>query len=379
AAALAAAALVAVSAIACSGRGFSLVSMKPDIASLLPDYDREAVAARRAAILAGGPGYVTVGATGCDYADLAEALESAPSSTRAFYLMDPVHRASGLRLGRDAAIIGFGARDTVLEAASAPEEATSGVIGVEAGVHAYVSGVTIRGGRVTEIPRRAGGVSNSGSLVMEDCAIIDNRATYGVGVWTEGRLELRRCVIAGNRGLRRPQPDEYNAVECGGRGSALRVEKGGFALVEDCLIAFNEAVVAGGALHVSCEGAASLVGCTIYGNTAPKRGGAIDLAGGALDMARCTVAGNSSGGKGQALFHRGLLSMESCLFYGNGAGKAYYLADDKGGEYGRGIFKLNEGNFDDSGSLPLAATGDARFVRANAGDILTRYGSGAGR
>jgi hypothetical protein len=36
---------------------------------------------------------------------------------------------------------------------------------------------------------------------------------------------------------------------------------------------------------------------------------------------------------------------------------------------------LNEGTFDASGSLPLAVTGDARFIRANARDIRLNFGA----
>jgi len=334
------------------------------------------VEARKAATLAGSGNYVTIGAKGCDYADIGTALKEAPAGTFIFYLMDPLYSGVSITIRRDVALIGFGALDTVIEGAADPADARGGVLSIEAGVHAYVSGVTVRGGKVTDVPRRGGGVSNSGDLVMEGCAVMDNLATYGVGVWTEGRAELRRCAIAWNRGLRRPMADEYAAVDCGGKGAGLRVEKGGFAFVQDCVLAFNRSASSGGALHVSCEAGASLVDCVLFGNVAKDRGGAIDSAGGDIAMLRCTIAGNSAGTKGQAIFHRGRLSISGCLLADNGAGKAYYRADDMGGEYGGGVFGLNEGNFDASGSLPLAATGDARYVRANARAILSSYGAG---
>jgi len=362
----------------CSQGSGALVTVPADIRDLLPGHDRSAVAALKAEIRAGSGDYATVGAAGCDFTSLGEALEKAQPGIRKIYLMDPVHRVSGLRILRDVSLIGFGARDTVLEAAAKPEEALGGVVRIEAGVNVYMSGLTVRAGKVTEVPRRGGGISNSGNLVMEDCAVIENLATYGVGVWTEGRLEMRRCVIAGNVSLARPPQDDYMAVDCGEKGGGLRVEKDGHALIEDCLIAFNTVLDAGGALHVSCESDARLVNTTIYGNTARMRGGAIDLAGGDLEMVRCTVAGNSSGGKGQALFHRGMLSIEGCLFVDNGPGKACYLAKDKLGEYGGGIFKTNQGNFDSSASLPLAATGTPLYIRLHARDLRRTYGADNG-
>ncbi len=370
------AALFALSLTACARAPRALVTLDNDIRALSPAYDRGAVAARKAAILAGPGNYVTVGASGCDYADIDAALDEAPAGTFIFYLMDPLYSGVSLAIRRDVALIGFGALDTVIEGAADPADAKGGVLSIESGVHAYVSGVTVRGGKVTDAPRRGGGVSNSGDLVMEDCAIIDNLATYGVGVWTEGRAELRRCAIAGNRGLRRPMADEYAAIDCGGKGAGLRVEKGGFALVQDCVLAFNRSVSSGGALHVSCEAEARLVDCVLFGNVAKDRGGAVDSAGGSIELLRCTIAGNSAGTKGQAIFHRGRLSISGCLLADNGAGKAYYRADDNMGEYGGGVFGLNEGNFDASGSLPLAETGDARYIRANARAIRSSYGAG---
>jgi hypothetical protein len=64
---------------------------------------------------------------------------------------------------------------------------------------------------------------------------------------------------------------------------------------------------------------------------------------------------------------------------GNGAGKAYWHASEKLGDYGGGAFGRNEGNFDDSGSLPLSATGDALYMRFNAGAIRRDYGAGGVR
>ena len=362
-------------AAGCSRPVGTLAYLDPAILTNLPAYDRGAVAARRAAVLTGDGDRVTVGVVGCDYPDIQAALDGAPAGVQVFYLMDPVYRVTGLRIARDVSLVGFGARDTVLEGAATPEEANGGIVRIEAGASVRLSGLTVRAGRVDERPRLGGGVSNSGTLVMEDCAIVDNLATSGVGVWTEGRLEMRRCVVAGNRGLRRPPAEEYAAVGCGGKGTGLRVEKGGYALVEDSVIAFNEAVKAGGALHVSCEAGARLVDCLLYGNYAPERGGAIDSAGGELELVRCTIAGNSSGGRGAAIFHRGRLSLVGCLFADNGPGAPYFLAADKGGEYGRGVFADNRDNFDTAGSVPLATTGSRLYVFLRAGAIRREYGA----
>jgi len=363
-------AAIALAAIACAA---PLSAEGPDLSALGPRplYSAAEAALRRAAVLADRARYATVGASGCEFATIREAL-AAIGDGRIICLMDPVHREAGIAIGRDVSIVGFGAGASVLEAAASAEEATDRVLSVATGAHVRLSGLTIRHGRIAEIPRRAGGISNSGELELEDCAVLENIATYGVGVWTEGRLAMRRCVIAGNRGKKRPPADEYAAGDCGGRGSGLRVEVGGSALLIDCLIAYNEAPQAGGALHVSCGGSARLVNCTLYGNTAGQRGGGIDLAGGKLELERCTIAGNTSAGKGQAFFNRGEVSMRGCLLASK-AGSAYFLSADGGGEPGRGYFVVNEGNFCESGGLPGAAEGRAELgpLADNGGPVWT--------
>jgi len=359
----------------CTGRHETIPASAVDIVLLLPCYSKEKLAGLQLEIEARGGSGATVGSSGCDYPDIATALREAPHGISRFYLLDQVNQVSGLRIQRDASLIGFGARRSVLEGAAIPGQAVDGVVIIDPGVRVSITGVTIRAGKVVDVPRRGGGVRNSGTLFMEDCAILENQATYGVGVWTDGHLEMRHCVVAGNQSLRRPQSDEYKAVDCGEKGGGIRVAKDGYAMLDSCLIAYNKAGDAGGAIHISCEGTARLVECTLHGNSAKKRGGALDLAGGQIELIRCTITGNSSGGMGQAIFHRGRMSIVDCLLSENGQGKAYYLATDKGGEYGKGIFDLNEGNFDDTGSLPLSATGNSSYIRFHRSSIIKTYGA----
>lgn len=363
-------------------------SSAPSVATMeergypLPSPPRGAaeVALRRAAILAAPQGYKTVGAR-CEFKTISAALAAPDDGRRIICVMDAVHREAGIRVAGIVTIIGFGAGETVIEAAASAEEATDRVLEVVAGGRAYLSGLTLRAGRIEAVPRRGGGVANSGELHMEDCAIVENRATYGVGVWTEGRLTLRRCVIARNKGIKRPPADQYAGVDCGGGGAGLRVEKGGQALVENSLIAFNEAVSAGGGLHVSCEGRARLVDSILFGNVAAGRGGGVDLAGGSLELERCSIAGNRAREKGQALFNRGRLSLSGCLLSAESGG-AYFLGEDRGGEFGIGVLLENEANYCQSGPLAGAAggaPGSLRLAEARPGlwSLVGEWGSPA--
>ena len=313
-------------------------------------------ALRRAAVLAHPERYVTIGAEPAEFRTLKEALAAPDDGRRTFVLTDPVHREEGTRIGRDLTLCGFGAGESVLEAAASAAEAKGRVLEVERGASVLLAGLTVRNGRIMDVPRRAGGIANSGTLSMEDCAVSGNVATYGVGVWTEGRLRMLRCAVTGNVGRPRPQPDQYKGVDDGGAGAGLRIEKGGFALVEDCLIAWNEAPTAGGGVQLCCEASARLVDTTIFGNRAGVCGGGVNQSGGSLTLEACSIAGNRAAAKGQAFFHRGRLKMSGSLIAAE-AGLAYFLSTDKGGDVGRGILELNEGNFCESGELPGAATG----------------------
>ncbi|MDP3178754.1 MAG: right-handed parallel beta-helix repeat-containing protein [Spirochaetaceae bacterium] len=332
----------------------------------------EELAARKAAILGDPKRYATVGASGCEFISISAALLSLGANPRIIVVLDQVHIESGIVIDRDATIAGLGATSTTVEAAIEPEDAEDRVFLVKRGARAAISGLTIRGGKIADVPRRGGGVANSGELVLEDCAIVDNLSTYGCGVWTEGRLVMRRCAVVGNRGLKRPIEDELRAIDCGGKGAGMRVEKGGDALLEDCLIAYNQSVSAGGALHVSCEARAELRNCTLYANVAKGRGGAIDLAGGVLSLVGCTIASNTSTGPGAGIYNRGKLSAVGCLFAGQGR-RDYFLGEDGGGDQGRGSLVLNLGNFSESGSLPDSAAGDAKLgvLARNGGPLPT--------
>ena len=89
-------------------------------------------------------------------------------------------------------------------------------------------------------------------------------------------------------------------------------------------------------------------------------------------LERCTVAGNTSTGKGFGIHNRGRLSLSGCLLASE-YGTAYYLAMNSGGEFGSGSLVLNEKNYCQSGNLPGAAGGDPGSLAPadNGGSVWT--------
>ncbi len=100
-----------------------------------------------------------------------------------------------------------------------------------------------------------GGIYNDGNFnpnncspTIQNCAILNNRATFGAGI--------------------------FNSAQSGGNSSPI---------VTDCVIAFNHATEGGGAIdNFGLGGTASptLTNCVIYSNTAALRGGAMYCWGG---------------------------------------------------------------------------------------------------
>ena len=232
--------------------------------------------------LAGGPAYVmghpelfvTVGGEGCDYRSIAEALARPPDGRARICVMDRVHRECGIRIEGEAEILGFGAAATTIEGADIPENAGAHIIEVMPGARVLLAGLTIRAGNNREGLRFGGGIVNRGNLVVEDCAVVENIATAGAGIWSSSRLEMRRTLVAANRVIHRPAAEESAAIGCRGAGGGMKIDAVSSVAMEDCLVAWNSSIKGGAGIHVSCETQARLSDCTVFGNSAGGRGAA---------------------------------------------------------------------------------------------------------
>ncbi|HQR36518.1 MAG TPA: choice-of-anchor Q domain-containing protein, partial [Blastocatellia bacterium] len=132
---------------------------------------------------------------------------------------------------------------------------------IDVGVTASMSKLTITGGNPGS--NQAGGVQNSGTLTMTDCAITGNTSIQGSGIQNDNSLTMTNCTISGNTSTGSP-----------GTGGGL----------------------------VSFGTTNNLTNCTISGNTASNDGGGIYIGGGTLSLTNCTVTNNNSGGSGDGMF-----------------------------------------------------------------------------
>ena len=110
------------------------------------------------------------------------------------------------------------------------------------------------------------------TVIIEDCAIVNNYASYGGGIYNEGPLTMRRCTVANNQ-----------ASEQGG---GIYMYYGGATLdLTNCTISGNVAAQGrGGGIH--CETEMRLLNCTITGNSIMEPMGE---GGGFANFSNCTA------------------------------------------------------------------------------------------
>jgi hypothetical protein len=313
---------------------------------------------------------ITVGSRNCDAASLREAVALARPGRNEIVLMDSLHTEGGTVIDRDLVLRGFGPEATVLQAAPSPEEAGDRVLQVEAGAVVLVCGLTIRHGNPPGPYRSGGGIRNYGDLTLENCAVLDNRAVYGVGILNKGVLSLFNCTVAGNHWLPLTTAERLDATGCTGCGGGIKNEPGGRLTLEGCTVSGNSSLRRGGGLFLSCESTAVLVNCTVSNNEGRCFGGGIHIRGD-LEMIHCTVSGNRSARSGDGVYNLGHLDMTGCILAANESSD--FVMGEGGGIYGRGEVGTNAWNLIADGSYESALAGDPRLgpLKDNGGPTLT--------
>ena len=189
-----------------------------------------------------------------------------------------------------------------------------------AGGPTVVSGLTIRSGVIFSglAPALGGGLTNVGTLTINDCALVGN-AAYGSDATSAGAtggsafggaahnafggsLTFNRCTFANN------------AVD-GGFGAA----NSGFAT------GGAGGAAQGAAIYNDSNSTAALNNCTLANNTASGGNGGSNTSG---------LGGNGGSAKGAGIFNRGTLTLTACTLRGNNA---------TGGAGGQGSSAPNHG------------------------------------
>ena len=101
-----------------------------------------------------------------------------------------------LNVSDDLDLQGAGAATTIIDG-----NGTDRVLAIAAPASVRVSGITIRNGAFAPSgswTQGGGGISNAGTLTLDDSVVTANSAPYGGGVHSIGTLALTRSTIAGN-------------------------------------------------------------------------------------------------------------------------------------------------------------------------------------
>lgn len=171
-----------------------------------------------------------------------------------------------------------------------------------------------------------GGLFSIGSLTVENCRFLENRANFGGGMHSlEGSPVLTSCRFERNRAVRggglllfgfnfRSKSQGYPAP--------AEAERHGTPQLTDCDFVDNHASEFAGALWIS--GVAenpTLRRCRFHGNRSLTHGAALYSAGGFCKLLNCLFDGNMAGEDGGAIYNETITILRNCTVVENSAAR----------------------------------------------------------
>jgi hypothetical protein len=153
---------------------------------------------------------------------------------------------------------------------------------------------TLDGGNATRLVQ----VDPGTRAVLCGLALLNGNAPIGAGLYNRGTLTVANCVLYGNTAYAGGAVLNQGLLTVYGSTLAFNVATLGAAIDNEGLltaynstIAYNAALAAGGAILNQPSGTATLTSLTVTLNSADT-GGGMDVAGGAVSIRNCIVAGN---------------------------------------------------------------------------------------
>jgi len=187
------------------------------------------------------------------------------------------------------------------------------VFSVASGVTADLRGMTVTGGRATEVLGEGGGIYNAGDLTLTNSTVSGNTAYDGGGIHNDSQsmLTVTNSTMSGN-----------SASRGGG------IFSWGTVTVINSTVSGNAAYSNGGGVYNG--GGGTLTNSTVSGNTAVYNGGGIESTG-ALTVTNSTVWGNSASGGG-GIRNAGTLTVTNSTVSGNSASRGGGIHNTRWGE-----------------------------------------------
>jgi uncharacterized repeat protein (TIGR01451 family) len=160
----------------------------------------------------------------------------------------------------------------------------------------------------------AGGVRNSGNLILNGSTITGNRATTdGGGILNLGTLTLNNSTVSNNTA------GESGGIGNGGVWTSLPVTM----TLNNSTVSNNTADSRGGGIGNGPSGTLTLNNCTVSGNTstyAPGSGGIYND--GTATLNSSTISGNTAGSGDGGGIYGGVATLQNTIVAGNTAGSA---------------------------------------------------------
>ncbi|WOO42832.1 right-handed parallel beta-helix repeat-containing protein [Rubellicoccus peritrichatus] len=166
---------------------------------------------------------------------------------------------------------------------------------VSTGGVAIINNLTIQDGE--RIVGGAFSVGEEGHLILNDCVLRDNEASFGGGaLYNAGFTILNRCEVYGNSSVRAGAIYQNNSVH------SFVAQQTPYTLqIYDSYIKDNHAPGIGGAIYAALS-ATFIDGSTIANNTSGANGGAIFVESANLEIRNSTISGNRAAINGGAIY-----------------------------------------------------------------------------
>lgn len=267
----------------------------------------------------------------------------------------------------DVTIAGRGRRNTIIDGRGIDRVLQ---IGPSAAITVAISGLTIRGGRLSSLEAGAGIDHEAGTLTLRDTTVTGNDGgALGGALFNRATASLTDVALSANR-----------ALDGGG------VDNQGDLQLADVTIDGN--AVTNGAGGIANFGTASGERVTLSGNTASHGGALYNAPGGRLELTNATVSGNEAAHAGGGVWNGGAATFAATTFAANraaagqGGGIANFdsvtldhaiVADSQGGNCAGAISSLGH-NLDSDGRCGLGGANDLSGIDPRLGPLTQWIG-----
>ncbi|MCD6400311.1 MAG: hypothetical protein J7L73_00125, partial [Anaerolineales bacterium] len=125
---------------------------------------------------------VTVCSSDCAYTSIQLAINNAAVGNTILLYAETY--TEPININKSITIQGMGDDQTIIQAATSPDTATTRVIAIQSGATVTITGVTIRYGDASSLPsnRYGGGIYSLGDLTLSNTSVTENSAERGSGI-----------------------------------------------------------------------------------------------------------------------------------------------------------------------------------------------------